>query len=347
MKNHLNHFSNLLIPNRLRHCLLVVLLCSTVNQSCTISTSNPESFKNEAIYAETREEISKLNKTFFDAIMQKKSDVLLSLCSDAMKATIKPEDKLLEKILAMDFNGEFSVLDQYYMTDATLNMPCRFESEPKAEDRYSVNFKAIDKNVFASIHKADIGAGQMLFTLIYGKTGNGWKINILHLGEYALRNQNAIEYYKKAKEQYRDSCLIEALFKANIAKNFLRPGGNYFTYGDESKILEFEKMLNAEVSSKVKLPVTYFGINGNPVLFGLQPVFFKDDFYPVIQFKTSLKIPEDTTEIRKQADLIHTEIQQSFGCLTSAYTLILYKAWPEIPDGKKQLPNFTIAKRNF
>ncbi|TDO99120.1 hypothetical protein [Flavobacterium sp. 245] len=321
---------------------LLIILIAVAFQSCNFGTNGTQ--KNESIESSKVQEIKLLNDKLFKAIMNNDIPGVKALMSDKLLSVVNSDvDKLVGKISNDYKTDSYKIVDQYYVLNTAVDIPNTLISGVSGDNDYVINYKALNKEMYTVLLMPNTEYNHVLITVIYGKYGNEWKINILQFGQYTLLKKTAPDYYNMAQESYKKGYLIDAVNYISLAKECLKPASEFFKYQKEQEINDFSDKVFNEAGSKFTLPLTLENIESKPKVFRIFPQMTKDGFMPEICYVSNIKL-SDTVALKVENDKVKIETAKLFNGIDKGKTKIFYGAYNEIPDGKKEVMQYRFIE---
>jgi hypothetical protein len=321
--------------------VIIVLMTLFAWQGCSIGGSGV--WKNENIDKDEKEQISMLNDKLYASIIKNDSAAARSLMSDTLLSLTGDFGKLLKDVNSRIKAGSYKILGEYHVRNSNAGIQNTLPSGFSDDNDYTINYLALNEEMYVSLllPNVDEDENETLITVIYGRHGDEWKINILRFGPYSYFHKTAPEYYKLAKASYDKSFLIDAANYTFIAKQCLRPAGDYFQFQKETEINEFEKTLMKEVYSKYQFPLKLDNIKSKPAIFNIYPEMHSEGFFPMVRYLSVINL-DDTTALKIENDKMQSEIGTIFPGIDKEKKFVFYRAFNEMPDGKKLVRHYGI-----
>jgi len=322
--------------------ILLIIVTTIVFQSCNFGSSGTQ--KNESIEASKIQEIKVLNDKLFKAIMSNDIPGVKALLSDKLLTIVNSDlDKLVGTMSNNYPSKSYTILDQYYVSNTAVDIPNTLISGVSGDNDYIINYKALNKEMFTVLLMPTTTHNDALITVIYGKYGNEWKINILQFGQYTLLKKTAPDYFKLAQESYKKGYLIDAVNYITVAKQCLNPAGESFKYQKEQEISNFYDKVLGEAKAKFILPFTLDNIESKPKVFRIFPQMTKDGFMPEICYVSNIKLA-DTVALKAENEKVKIEVAKTFYGIDKGKTKVFYGAYNEMPDGKKEVMQYRFIE---
>ena len=312
--------------------LLILMGCSVGGQ-----------WSDENIDPKVKAEINELNNHIIDGLATKDPEKIRSVASE----------KLLEQstdLEAMVTSGnwkidptKFRIKNQFYLKKSADGTDSRVLTGLTADHDYTIQFKAITKEMFISVGYLEDDLEMLALTMIYSKYGDNWKLNILQIGLIEIENKDAIDWYKQAQENFNKGNLVDAALNFTLASQCLKPGNQLWQYRLESEINDFGKKMNQEVNKTYSFPIAVETIKSKPQIFRVFPQGMSEGFHPSVFYVTTLNI-NDTTALSKECTEIHKNIGHVFKGLDADKKYIFYRAFERIPVNNEKVNNYGFLR---
>lgn len=325
--------------NRTWQIVLIILIL----QGCNIGANNTS--KNEHIDERTRASIGRLNDRLFKAVINSDVATIKTLSSDKLLENSGDSlDILIKKVRTLFSTQTYSVMDEYNVHHANIGDNI-LPASVIGEDDYTINYKPLTKEAYISLLVPDSQINDILITVIYGKYGKGWKINILHFGQYSVFKKNAADYYKIAQENYEKKFLIDAVNNIILAKQCLAPAGNYIKYRKEDEINKFYDKVLKEANEKYKLPLTLESIDTKPEVFRVFPEMINEGIFPMVYYLSKISL-DDTTALKAENEKVQKETTKTFRGISKNKKYVFYWAFNQMPDGINEVRHYGFIQQN-
>ena len=167
---------------------------------CSVGTTN----WNDHIDAESRAQIKSLNDKMIEAFHENNPQKLKEIFSDKLKEKTGADlDAFVAKVHGSFESTNYSLLDEYKTNTTAVGSVGTVFKGISGEYDYKVNFESLTKDTYISLVINDGIANKVLLTCIYGKYDDGWKMNVLKIGDYSYFGKNAVDFYKQAKTNFQ------------------------------------------------------------------------------------------------------------------------------------------------
>ncbi|WP_121811799.1 hypothetical protein [Mucilaginibacter kameinonensis] len=301
------------------------------------------SWKNDKIDPDLREEMATLNKKLIKAMAENNTAGVKQLASPAL---IQKSEAGLDSVVAQYHtavkNDNYEIIDEYYTKNVAANNKNTLVTSDKAENNYTVDYLALNAEMYVSVLKVKLPTFSALVLAVYGRYDNGWKLNILNLGNYEVLGKTAPEYYSEAFTHYQQKDIIDAIDMISIASEIAQPGGKFFKYKEEDVMKNFYNKILKEANNQYKLPLAVKQLKTAPQLFSVSPQFINDPakagVFPLIKYKSNIKLT-DTVALNAENQELQKVIGSVFKGIDKNNKHIFYFAFNEIPTGS------ALAKR--
>jgi hypothetical protein len=326
----------------MRKISLIVLMTFICLQSC--NSGKYEITINDNIDDKLKNEINDLDKLIIKGLSENNSSVFKDIFSDELKKKFDSKFNLwLEKNSEFFTSNKCEVLDQFYVKNNTSGIITNVFTKLTEPNGYTVTYLAINKETFVSQVIIEIGMDKFLLTNIYGKYREGWKLNILKFGQYAINGKTAIELYTEAETQYEKGYIIDAYLNLNLCFKVIHPSESYLKYSIEDEITGFNNLVLNVIKDKYNFPLTINSIDTKPQVFNIYPYGTPEGYFPFIEYISTIDLKK-TSDLKIENDKIHNSIGKVFNGLDKNKKNIIYKAYNTLPDGKTPIPAYGFVK---
>lgn len=327
----------------MRQIVIFFILIIFALQSCNLGTSG--TWKNENIEASLKSEIKVLNDKIVEAVTTNNSGLFKDLMSEKLKEKNGGKiDKFIEQFSKVIKNKEYKILDEYHVKNSTTGFGNTVISGAGGDNDYVIHYQAMNKEMFISLIISMNGMDEFLFTNIYGKYPDGWKLNIFQIGQYTVNNKTATELFRKAQSEYEKGYLVNAANNMFLSSQVSKPANNFWKYQKENEMKGFYETLMNEIKNNYQFPMTISEIDSKPQIFNIFPLGMEDGYFPMVEYLTNLDL-KDTVATKIENNKIHKNIGNVFKGLDKDKKYIFYKAYSEIPNGKTSVPAYGFVKK--
>lgn len=322
--------------------LIVITVLLT---NCQVKLNNNKTLINEDIPSSIRKEINDLNSKVFYAIGANNPSSVKKLFSDKLlESGWNIVDSIFNVTSELIQGCEIKKLDEMFVVNANKNVSNTIMPSLSNNDGYILHYKALNKEVYISLNRILVGSSELLVTLIYGKTKDGWKIHHLRFGTYSIYGKTAIEYYYKAKNYESNGYLIDAATQLHFALQTLKPANQIWQYRKEKEILNLQQKVMAKINDEYNFPITIEKLATKPQIYHVYPEFFDDGYETVIKYYSQIDL-KDTVKLKEENFLIRNEIGNIFKGIDKEKKYLLYKATNDFPDGTyRQIPIYGFVQ---
>jgi len=329
---------------RIKLYFLLVTIMLIAIEGCNTGTSGV--YQNENIQSDVKNEIKTLDQEILKAITTNNITLMESLMSE----------KLLEKV-GSDIgsfvkqgndiikSNEYDILDQYYVINSTTNIGNVVVSGVENLDDYIIHYQALNEKMFISLIIPKGEQDKILITNIYGKYSNGWKLNVIQIGQYTIYGNTATELYKKAKSEYSKGYLIDAGNSMFLSSKVSNPAQKIWEYQKEDEMKALYNIIRSELKIIYEFPLSLTYINSKPQIINIYPEGMRDGIFPMVEYLTKIDL-RDTLKTKLENDKIHSIIGTLFKGIDKEKKFIFYKAYNEIPKGGDPVPTYGFVKEN-
>ncbi|WP_373397483.1 hypothetical protein V8V91_23450 [Algoriphagus halophilus] len=326
----------------MKNLILFILLIALGLQSCNVGTTG--TWKDENIEQSLKTEIARLDEKVLEAITTNNSDLVKSIMSDKLLEKIgKDIDQLIEQAGNVITTTDYRILNQFLATNSTTGLGNTVISGVNGLNDYFILYQALNEEMFISLIIPKNGIDEFIVTNIYGKYPEGWKLNIIQLGQYKVNGKTAPELYSEAKAKYEKGYLMDAANNMFLSSNVSNPANKFWQYQKEDEMKKFYEKVMTEINSEYKFPITIEAIASKPQILTIYPQGTADGYFPMIEYLTNLDL-KDTVQTKAEYEEVHSEIIKSFKGIDKDKDYIFYKAFSEMPNGKTPVPTYGFVK---
>lgn len=327
--------------------LLLALFACAIFQSCHIGGNG--TWVNDHIDENVRTEIHALNKKLFQAFMAKDVAAGKLLMSDALLAqTGNKFDTIINAVGESFKASDYEVIDEYYTKNTTTNINNAVFSNKGNTNDYTVNYLALNKEMYVSLLAPKGLTVNCLILAIYGKYDDGWKVNIMHVGEYTILGKTAPDFYSDALKLYSKGSVIDAANTMFMAAELRAPGDKYLTYKNEPQMQAFYNKMVDEANTKYTFPVNLAQVKTQPKVFAIAPQFLGEGPYrgvfPIVRYQSAINL-NDTVALKAENNAIQKVIGGVFKGIDEDKAYVIYQAFNQMPDGKTLVKHFGFIQK--
>ena len=293
---------------------------------------------NDNIKKQILDSVKILDDKVLDSIKNNNPDKIFEISSEEFK-----NNSLSFKETLASNNKDFKDLsfeykDRYY---CKVNNVGKFNITitTAEDDPFYITTEAINKDIFVSLIKTTSNKDDYLFTLIYIKENDEWKLRTFYAGNYSMDGMNAIDLYEKAKSLEAQGYKLPASTYMGLCSKLLRPA-SFIQYKKESEIVDYSKKLNKSITDEHTYPEKLKNTN-NAEIYGFDVKYTKNDgIIPVVKYVTGIELGKKE-ELQKEADGMNKEVTDKYSGMKENFKYILYEAYSERPiDPKKTYNNY-------
>jgi len=328
--------------------IYVTIICfiALTITGCHFGTSG--TWENDRIDPTVKSTVDDLNKKLFASVSSKDIAGLKQLMSPVLIEKAGKSIDTLINSLGANYNSEdFETVDDFYVKNSTANINDHLLSI-KHKNNYSIDFTALNKEMFVSLLTTKNLPLNCAILAIYGKYGDEWKLNILRFGNYSIFNKTAPDYYDDALKQYEAGNLVDAVDMISIATQLAKPLDEYLKYNDNEAIQNLNTKIVKDAMTKFPLPLTISGVKTKPQIFFISPQFVGNGaitgIFPLISYKSRINLT-DTATLKIENTAIQQEIVKMFKGVDKNKKAIIYQAYNQIPDGKTLVHRYGFIQK--
>jgi hypothetical protein len=324
----------------MKKIILILISLPILITSCNVGGM----WKDDNIDPKVKEQIHKLNYEIIDGFVNNNPEKVFNICSDKLLEQGKNDLSMLIQQTRQSFSREdYKILNEFYQKNTSTDAQTNVMTGISGDHDYIIGFKALNKEMYVSVGYFDNDLNQTSLTLIYGKYGNDWKLNIMQVGTLRIMDKDAIDWYQVAQQNYDKGYLIDAVNDLLLANQLLKPANQFWQYQKEKEIQEFGQKVMADINSKFTFPMTVDYVKTKPQIFNIYPQGMNEGYFPMIRYTTSLDL-NDTIRLKKECDEIHSKIGDLYYGIDKNKKMIFYRAFKSIPTGNVPVENYGFVQ---
>lgn len=321
---------------------LIILFASIFITSCNVGGM----WKDDNIDPDVKSEIHKLNYEIIDGFIENNPDKVFSVCSEDLVKKSKNEFTNLIYQVRQSFSKEdFKILNEFYQKNTSENAHTNVMTGISGNHDYIIGFKTLNSEMFVSVGYFDNDLNQTCITMIYGKYGDKWKLNIMQVGTLRIMDKDAFDWYVEAKSKYEKGYLIDAANDIALSSQLIKPANQFWQYQKEKEIQEFGEKIMADINSQFTFPMTVDYVETKPQIFRIYPQGMNEGYFPMVQYTTTIDI-NDTTSLSRECDEIHSKIGELYNGINVDKKMIFYRAFKSIPTRNASVENYGFIREN-
>ncbi len=303
-------------------------------------------WKDANIDTEIKKEIHKLNYEIIDGFVSNNPDKVYNIMSDKLLERSRNDLKgLIQKTRQSFSHEDFKILNEFYQKNSSSNALTNVMTGISGNHDYIISFNALNNETFVSVGYFDNDLNQTSLTLVYGKYGNDWKLNIMQVGTLRIMDKDAFDWYQTARQNYAKGYLIDAGNNVVLANQLLKPASQLWQYQKEKEIQEFGQKVMADINNKFSFPMTVDYVKTKPMIFNIYPQGMNEGYFPMIQYTTSINL-NDKKSLKNECDEIHNKIADLYYGIDKNKKMIFYRAFQSIPNGNTPVQNQGFVQEN-
>lgn len=292
-----------------------------------------ETYINDNIDAELKQEISGLNDIMFTAVRENNPALLDPLTSELLKEANGDQLPLILREANMRITSEtYQVRDEFYVTNSVIgNTNTVFPGEV-TDSEYSITYVAQNSDMYVSVLETPGNGHESLILCVYGKYGDDWKLNILNFGQLRFDGLTAKDFFDQSKALREKGHLIDALNYVTMGSQILYPSAHYWKYSYEDEMKAFYDDLMVEILANYQFPVALAEVESTPQIINIIPRTTDSGILPMVEYITTVNMG-DSVALRAENDQVHAVIGATFKGIDKDKSHLFYRAYDQMPDG--------------
>jgi len=327
--------------------LLSFFLFLLALQSCTVGTTG--TWKNDRIDPEIKNQIAVLNKKLFKSLVAADVAGAKKLMAPVLIENSEKEIGAIISAFNENYkNTDYQVLDEYYTKNSVKNVTNVLLSARGDASDYKIAYLALNEEMYVSVLVSKNLPVNFMIMAAYGKYNDGWKLNILQVGNYSILDKNATDFYKSALEQYKQGNLANAADQIIVASEIAHPAESHFSFNSDSKMQAFYSKVLKEVANKYKFPLALKNIKTEPSIFSINPqvltVGTVKGVFPMVKYQSKIQL-SDTIALKAENIEIQKSIADKINGLNKDNAYVFYQAFNQTPNGKTPVQHYGFVQR--
>ncbi len=328
--------------NRMMNKLWALLSGLFILYSCNSSVT----WMDEQIDPGTKSNIDKLDKQVIESLSAGDYSKAEGVFSDKLKEIDKGGhfDSLFSQAKERVSFSKFKIRNQFYIRNSVKEKDISFRSGLSGDHDYSLDFKSINKETFATVGYFEDSLQILSLVTIYGKYGDTWRLNMFHLGIIRLMNKDAFDWYERAAGYFKKGCFVDAANDLDLCQQVIEPGNKVWHYQKQKDFDKLSRQVWEATNKAYSFPLTVSQVPSKPKIFKEFPQVTKQGYFPMILYTTSLKM-SDTALLRKECDAMHQVIGKVFHGLDLNNEYIIYRIFEKIPSNNDLGVNYEFVRK--
>ncbi|HTD98049.1 MAG TPA: hypothetical protein VK668_02140 [Mucilaginibacter sp.] len=305
-----------------------------------VNVSTQLTYWNDHIDFKSKNQIKLLDDEVIASFNQGNTQKLISLFSDTLKKiTGNSIPGFMDQVHPLITGLSYDLLDEYFVKSSGTGGSATVFKSMSEDNDYKINYPIVTKETYISliVYKGPIR--QFLFTCIYGKYGENWKLNALRMGPYKIFGKNSVDLYKQSKEYFNQGDLMDAKIYILLAQETSLPANKAFVYFKLDEMMAFNQKLSEEGKAKFPLPMNITQVSTSPQIFSVEPVVLKEGIFPSVKYLTTVPL-KDTTALKVENEEIKKVIGEVFPGIDKNKKYVFFKAYNQIPNSKNAVPTY-------
>jgi hypothetical protein len=301
--------------------------------------------QNEKIPENIQSGISSLNNDIMHALAENDLMSVSNRLSDGAKRySFYYIDSILVRLGKVIQNPNAEIFDEFYIESDVIHKNIVIEPEHKLS--YIFRFKNQAKTTYISILNPAGFPNEILLCTIWGKYENDWNLDFITYGQYSIHGFNAIELHDKATTNFERARFFDAANEAYLSGQCLNPLHSFWHYKNEKEIRSFYVKAKTKVNEEYEFPAILDKVKTKPVVYNITVKVLDIGYFPMIEYLSKESF-SDTAALNRECDAIHSIIGKYYTGIDTDKEYVLYKAFDEVPDGKKAVNTYSFYREAF
>ena len=329
---------------RLAKLLLVFLLLVLTPSISYAGVGTFLSTHNDEIDQELRDTIRAIANKVIESIKKNEPSVMLDLFMEEVRRQKDIESntkKLYEQLREVVKEREFKQYNEYHVVlkkVGTFNPMIPSETE----DRFTMLIQGKSNQLYVALLRSDGDLKDLLFSFIYMKEKDQWRLQTFHAGVIGVAGKTALEWFEEAKALSEKGYHMPVLLRLQIAASCLRPAP-FIEYEKEEVIIALINEARGALGQRDTLSIRLPEVETEPEIYYIEPQFVQTELLPLIKYVTKIPL-DDVPALQKEVDAITRELESLFPGITKGVSHVIYKAFSEPPtDPTKQYLSYGLT----
>lgn len=307
--------------------VFLIVLVTFCNESVFAMSKNE---KNEKVM---KNEIRELVDEVIFGFINNHPDRILQVCSDTLKGIIGEQVEKMISLYSSRFHSDnYNVLNGIHLKNISVGRQMIVRTGKTGLHDYSFPLTSLNNEVFIETGYLNSENEQNLLMTVWGKYGEEWLLNYMHVGIYSIGNRNAVDWYLLSKKDYEKGDYFDASLKLMFVSKLLSKNALPFVYEKDKEIREYGRQVSTHLMKELKLPLKVSEIKTMPTIFKIRPKIDHDTIYPHISYVSSINIG-DTLGLEQECNDLHSIIDSIYKGINQNNSKIFYQIFEEVPVG--------------
>ena len=327
----------------MKRYLPVLVFILFLSQSCISGITKNEIFQNDKIDPGIRAAIAELDKQVYKNMCENNYEALSRFFSDSLMETMNTDfaQKFMPQIQKVIKDKHYRIFDEFYIKHVKPMDTVKISSG-NGDNAYAIKFIAPYRESCLSMIVAGDSLNEVMLTLLYSNIKGKWKLSSLKGEDYSLKGRNAIDQYHYAINLEKNGYLVDAENIMALANHCNTPAGTIFNYSNAEEMKRFSDSLMNE--TKLLLPYTINEMITKPRVLNIYFEVMDHKFVPMVVYQSSVNV-SDTIELKKENDAMQKKMGNIFNGIDKNNSVILYRAYNDLPDGRNNPPYYGYIQR--
>lgn len=318
----------------------ISLLVLLISYACSYSEMRQDS----SIDSKIKIKMQQMTAQIIDGLVLNQPEKILESCSDSLRNMLQGAVEGMLSLYSPKFKDRnYKVLNEFHFKNAVVGKKIIVATGTTGIHDYYFNIMAQNPELFVETGYFDTPDEQNVLTTVWGKYGNDWKLNYIHIGLLSIGHRNRVEWYLALKEDFEKGYYCDAGLKFMLLGKLMSKNALPFFYVKEKEMREYCEYVYASLSQKIHLPMQITIVPSQPKIIHIKPVIRRDTLCPVISYISQISMT-DSHLFKEECDALHTNIGKLFEGIDKNNSKIIYQVFDRIPVDNQTPPHHTFVQ---
>lgn len=292
------------------------------------------SLRDEEIGEPLRDHIHRLNHGILDSIRKRASSAVFDLFvpevqqQEGFRRTFETFAGQSSNLLP---DREFKVFHEYSVTLTKVGSysPVIPSDFPTSEAGFFMSLPGMSEHIFVSLLQTEGAFKDLLFSFVYVKHEDRWRLYHLHLGEFRVAGKAALEWCQDAKRLFEKGYLVPAALRMQVAGSCIRPAP-FIQYAEEKKVKALDKKIQEALNARYEFPIVISDVATKPAIYFVRPQFVKGELFPLVGCESKVAAT-DPSALKEEARAMLPNVVTLFPGIADGVSHVVFSAFFEPP----------------
>jgi len=329
--------------NRKTFALILLALVVAAVALFLLTTSTYRVLSDDEIDPTLRSQMHRNDLAVLNALRDEQYDAVMSLVSPTaeLEKTKQELPEIRAKMGKLIGSASFETFHDHYVTglpgtnQTTLVMSAHALSEDSGA--YVIHQNTDTESSYISLLTSEAGPTEILYTIIWGKYDEGWRIRSLSIAMLGWNGKRGPAWLEEIKRVRATSGDVAAYLTFKAVAGLIHPSAAFEWKGLEDRATALYQELAKSIDPMFSKPIVVQELDSRPTIYGIDATTVDDlpgQVIPVIHYVS--KYPNSQADlIREEAHQMAPYLETYFKGITSLGKNILFTAYEEPPTDPK------------